>query len=117
MTSNPDAEKDTMLVQRWLAASEATDKAKSVYEDACRDKARAAEALVSWIVPADAEEGEKFCIWCGEKLTSHIAGRHAASPQPADSPNVVIGMIQLEVTGADPAYSKQGRVSLRKRYG
>lgn len=56
------------LIERWQAASKRGAQLRSDAEKATRDLQTAEEQLAMWLLPVDAKEGEKFCVWYGDSL-------------------------------------------------
>ena len=56
------------LIERWKDASKGAESAKEKLIKAQRELQTAEEHLAHWLLPGDAKDGEKFCVWYGDSL-------------------------------------------------
>lgn len=58
------------LIERWRAADKRVAALRVDLLKAQRELQTAEEKLAMWLLPTDAMEGEKFCVWYGDSLIS-----------------------------------------------
>jgi hypothetical protein len=58
----------TRLIDRWRKSQEQLDRAKSAVTKAECEVSNAQNELGKWLTPADAKNGEQFCVWHGDSL-------------------------------------------------
>jgi hypothetical protein len=56
------------LIERWKDATRGEESAKEKLLKAQRELQTAEEHLAHWLLPEDAKDGEKFCVWYGDSL-------------------------------------------------
>jgi hypothetical protein len=56
------------LIDRWSRAVSQLEAAKNAVIRAECELSNATNALGKWLMPDDAKEGEKFCVWHGDSL-------------------------------------------------
>lgn len=56
------------LVRDWLAATERARMAKSELSRAECEVTNTQDALARWMIPGDAQTGEKIAVWYGDSL-------------------------------------------------
>lgn len=56
------------LIEKWQAANKRVAQLRADIEKAARELQTAEEHLAMWLLPNDAREGEKFCVWYGDSL-------------------------------------------------
>lgn len=66
--SNDVTSEGERLIKAWEGAIEDERRAKSALNSAECHLANSKNALGKWLVPSDAKEGEKFCVWYGDSL-------------------------------------------------
>ncbi len=65
-------------IERWQRAITQLADAKSAVNRADCELSNATNALGKWLMPDDAMEGEKFCVWHGDLLiAAENKGNHA----------------------------------------
>lgn len=68
------------LIDRWSRAVSQLKAAKNAVTRAECELSNATNALGKWLMPDDAKEGEKFCVWHGDSLiqAENKGNRHHA---------------------------------------
>lgn len=56
------------LLEEWVAASIETDRSRATFERHTANEKEAETKLGSWMLPPDAQVGEKICMWNGPNL-------------------------------------------------
>lgn len=65
------------LVEAWQHAKDQVRTYKGLTANAIIDMETAEKALIEWLLPADAQIGEKICVWYGEALIqAEVIGRN-----------------------------------------
>lgn len=68
MASNEVTSEGERRIKRWENAINDERRARSDLTSAECERENAATDLGKWLVPSDAKEGEKFCVWYGDSL-------------------------------------------------
>ena len=55
-------------IDRWTAAQEEVRRCKSSLNSAECEMSNSTNALGEWMMPNDAKNGEKFCVWYGDSM-------------------------------------------------
>ncbi len=65
-------------IERWQRAVAELAAAKGAVNRADCELSNATNALGKWLMPNDAKEGEKFCVWYGDSLiAAESKGNHS----------------------------------------